>query len=61
MLEDPRETKSNRQSKKTLQGGLKLFCLITDDVLYRVEVYYQTLNVQSVVQSEKYTVSIVME
>ena len=39
--------------------------MITDktdsDVLYRVEVYYQTLNVQSVVQSEKYTVSIVIE
>ena len=25
---------------------------------FRVEVYYQTLNVQSVVQSEKYTVNI---
>ena len=28
-------------------------------ILFRVEVYYQTLNVQSVVQSEKYTVSII--
>ena len=34
---------------------LVLFMLI----LFRVEVYYQTLNVQSVVQSEKYTVSII--
>ena len=27
-------------------------------ISFRVEVYYQTLNVQSVVQSEKYSVSL---
>ena len=61
MLGDPRGKKSNRQSKRILQGvNIDLLLVIIADYFSRVEIYYQTLNVQSITQSAKYTVSILI-
>ena len=61
MLGDPRGKKSNRQLKRILQGvNIDLLLVIIADYFSRVEIYYQTLNVQSITQSAKYTVSILI-
>ena len=57
MLKDPEGRKLKRRSRMTTQGWILSLHTYYIFMYYRAEIYYQTLNVHSIIQSEKYDVS----